>query len=126
MQPTVSHENNTYTFRLWREGKEVVHTFKDSFVTLYMGNEKSIPINQLARMNGPSYDGWTYYISAQPHEGDEVVVWLSKEEFDILQPIEYSLHVCGFCGSMESECGGDHADEMRESARESMRHHYDE
>ena len=120
MQPTLTYENDTHTFTLWRDEK-VVHTFKDSFVTVYMGNEKSIPASQLKSMNGPSYDGWTYYISAMPREGDEVVVWLTKEEFEILQPIEYSLHVCGFCGAKAVECGEDHADEMREIGRESMR-----
>jgi hypothetical protein len=120
MLATLTHENDTYTFTLWRDEK-VVHTFKDSFVTVYMGNEKSIPASQLKSMNGPSYDGWTYYISALPREGDEVVVWLTKEEFHILQPIEYSLHVCGFCSAKAVECGEDHADEMREIGRESMR-----
>jgi len=120
MQPSLTYENDTYTFTLWRDEK-VIHTFKDSFVTVCMGNEKSIPASQLKSMNGPSYDGWTYYISAQPREGDEVVVWLTKEEFEILQPIEYSLHVCGFCGAKSVECGEDHGDEMREIGRESMR-----
>lgn len=121
MQPTLTHENETYTFTLWRNNEKVIYIFKDSFVTLYKGNEKSIPASQLKSMNGRSYDGWTYFISVQPWEGDEVVVWLTKEEFEILQPIEYSLHVCGFCGAKSVECGEDHADEMRQIARESMR-----
>jgi hypothetical protein len=31
---------------------------------------------------------------------------------------------CTFCGAMESECGGDHADEMRDLLREALRRDY--
>ena len=90
MQPTVSHEKSEYVFRLWRNDEKVVHTFKDACVILSYGNEKSIPVNQLAKMNGPSYDGWTYHIYVQHHAdsgSDETFIWLSKEEFGTLWPL---------------------------------------
>lgn len=91
MQPTVSKENNDYNFTLWRDGKEILHTFKDAFATVCFGNEKSIPASQLAKMNGPSYDGWTYHIYVQQHykerDTEEIFIWISKEEFETLWPI---------------------------------------
>jgi hypothetical protein len=96
MQPTVSYENNNYTFSLLRNGKEVVHAFKDAFATISYGNEKSIPSSQLAKMNGPSYDGWTYHIYVQQHHAEkdteEIFIWISKEEFEILRPVLESIH----------------------------------
>jgi len=98
MQPTVSYEkeNNNYIFSLLRDGKEVVHAFKDAFATISYGNEKSIPPSQLAKMNGPSYDGWTYHIYVQQHHAEkdteEIFIWISKEEFEILQPVLESIH----------------------------------
>jgi hypothetical protein len=89
--PTVSHESNTYTFTLWRDGKEVTHAFKDACVILSYGNEKSIPAAQLAKMNGPSYEGWTYHIFVNPRDGDETFIWLSKDEFEALQPMIESI-----------------------------------
>jgi hypothetical protein len=90
MQPTVSKENNTYTFTLWREGK-VIHEFKDACVIISYGNEMSIPINQLAKMNGPSYNGWTYHIYVQQHHAEknteDIFIWLYKEDFETLWPI---------------------------------------
>ena len=86
MLANLTHENDTYTFTLWRDEK-VVHTFKDACVILSYGNEKSIPVNQLAKMNGPSYDGWTYHIYVQPRGSDETFIWLSKEEFETLWPL---------------------------------------
>ena len=70
---------------------------------LSYGNEKSIPVNQLAKMNGPSYDGWTYHIYVQQHHTDrdteEIFIWLSKEEFETLWPLldspeEYEEEPC--------------------------------
>ena len=91
MQPTLTHENNDYVFTLWRDGKEVVHAFKDALAAVSYGNEKSIPVNQLAKMNGPSYDGWTYHIYVQQHHAErdteEIFIWLSKEEFETLWPM---------------------------------------
>ena len=91
MQPTLTHENNDYIFTLWRDCKEVVYSFKDAFATVSYGNEKSIPVNHLAKMNGPSYDGWTYHIYVQQHHADrcseEIFIWLSKKEFETLWPM---------------------------------------
>ena len=129
MQPTISHEKNDYVFRLWREGKEVVHTFKDACVTLSYGTEKSIPVNHLAKMNGPSYNGWTYHIYVQQHHADrsseEIFIWLSKEEFETLWPIlegidrtqgKYDERECAFCSNSEwcCECDDrDNGDDLR-------------
>jgi hypothetical protein len=90
MQPTVSEENNIYTFTLWRNNEKVIHTFKDACVTLSYGTEMSIPAAHFKKMS-PSYDGWSYHIYVQQHHADrsseEIFIWLSKEEFETLWPI---------------------------------------
>jgi len=122
MIPRLTFENRIFTFILMRDGKEVVCHFKDSFVVVSLGNEKSIPASHLARMNGPSYNGWTYHIYAQHNyedrDSDESFIWLSKEEFDILSPIYedlrekdfYETHVCSYCKYVG--CTEDHGYEM--------------
>ena len=91
MQPTVSKEKNDYTFTLWRNEEKIIHTFKDAFATVSYGDEKSIPAAQLAKMNSPSYDGWTYHIYVQEHHAErdteEIFIWISKEEFELLWPV---------------------------------------
>lgn len=129
MQPTVSKENNDYTFTLWRNDEKVVHTFKDAFATLSYGDEKSIPASQLAKMNGPSYHGWTYHIYVQQHHAErsseEIFIWLSKEDFETLWPIfdsidrpqeEYDEGECSFCSNRTwcCECDDrDNSDDLR-------------
>jgi len=90
MQPTLTFENNTYIFTLFHEDKKIIHEFKDCFVLVSVGNEKSIPASHLAKILGPSYDGWFYHIYVQSREGEEMFIWLSKEEFEILEPICYN------------------------------------
>jgi len=87
MQPTVTNENDTYTFTLWRNNEKVVHVFKDAFAIISYGNEKSIPASQLAKMNGASYDGWTYHIYVQQGDSEETFIWLSKDEYETLWPL---------------------------------------
>jgi hypothetical protein len=129
MQPTVSEENNDYTFTLWRDGKQVVHTFKDACVILSYGTEKSIPAAQLAKMNGPSYNGWTYHIYVQQHHADknteDIFIWLSKEEFYTLSPMldiiditrgKYDETECAYCSNSVSSCkcdDRDYSDDLR-------------
>jgi len=103
MLPTVTFEKDIYTFTLWRDDKKVVHEFKKFSVTI---NEKhdtvihgisSVGIHEIdervlepherPKFDGPSFDGKLYYISAQPYQGDEIFIWLSKEEYEVLEPM---------------------------------------
>ena len=82
----------------------------------------------------PDADGLTYYIHASPGDWGHSPfgIWISKEEATKLKGelghlydddegyYEYDTK-CSFCGSMQSECGGDHGDEMRDIMREHSR-----
>ena len=120
MLPSVSYEKNNYTFTLMRDGKEVLHTFNDAFATVSYGNKNSIPAFHLKKMNGPSYDGWTYHIYVQQHhkerDTEEIFIWISKEEFETLWPILESLQ-----GPEEEENKEDDPYAMEEWVRRVMR-----
>jgi hypothetical protein len=106
MLPTLTfdaNKNDTYTFTLWRDDKKVVHEFCGfsvsinekhetvihgaSSVQIHMAPEASFDAVDLAKINGPSCDGNFYYIYIEPCQGEGIMIWLSKEEFDILEPI---------------------------------------
>jgi hypothetical protein len=106
MLPTVTfdaNKNDTYTFTLWRDGKKVVHEFKGFSVTINENNENVIHgaryvlINGIderiilpadrAKLDGPAFDGTFYYITVQPFQGEDIMIWLSKDEAAVLQPI---------------------------------------
>jgi hypothetical protein len=103
MLPTLTYENKTYTFTLWRDGKKLVHEFKDFSVSVNDKNEtiihgfSSVGIHGIderialpedrERINGPACEGVFYYIYAQAYQGEDSMIWLSKEEADVLQPI---------------------------------------
>ena len=91
MQPTISLENNTYIFTLWRDGKKVVHEFENYYVLVCMGNELSLSPADRAKIGEPAFDGYYYYIYVQPRDGEEIFIWLSEEEFQILEPMHYEL-----------------------------------
>ena len=89
MLPTLSYENNTYTFTLWRDGKEVVHKFGDFSVTINEKHETIINgVSSVQIHTSPeACDGNFYYIYIEPFQGENIRILLSKEEFDILDPI---------------------------------------
>jgi len=102
MLPTLTYEKEVYTFTLMRKGNKQVYKFKNypttnpsdetiiygiSSVGVYVIDESVLKPEERAKFDGPTIDSKLYYISAQPFEGEEIFVWLSKEEFGILQPI---------------------------------------
>jgi len=105
MLPTVTFndDNEIYKFTLLRDNKKQVHQFKRfsvsvndsndtvihgiSSVGIYEIDESVLEPHERPKFDGPAFDGKLYYISAQPFEGDEIFIWLSKEEFQILQPM---------------------------------------
>jgi hypothetical protein len=106
MLPTVTfdaNKNDTYTFTLWRDGKKVVHEFKGFSVSINRAYEtvihgaSSVGIHGVdenictpedrAKIEGPAFEGVFYYICAQPFQGECSMIWLTKEEFEVLDPI---------------------------------------
>jgi len=82
----------------------------------------------------PADDGFFYYLYAQPEaHARPTYIWLQNEEefLALSKAIKDAEDAndaywrkdtkCTFCGSMYSECGGDHGDEMREIQREALR-----
>ena len=106
MLPTVtfdSNKNDTFTFTLWRDGKQVVHEFKGFSVTInekletvihgfslvrVHGMDERITLpEERAKIDGPSDGGTFYYIYAQPFQGDYTMIWLTKQEAEHLLPM---------------------------------------
>ncbi len=88
MLPTVIFDNSDYTyiFTLLRDGKKVVHEFKGSVVIDNKAEDLIKPADR-AKIDGPAFDGKFYYICFQQNQDDYDLIWLSKEEFDILDPM---------------------------------------
>ena len=122
MLPTVTFDDpsGTYTFTLWRDDKQVVHELKGLAVGLDV-----IPDDDYDKTRNVKH-----YIYVKTYDNEDILILLSKEEYDVLDPmiedIEYEIQdkydrqdsKCTFCGSMFSQCGGDHGDEMRQLVRE--------
>jgi hypothetical protein len=104
MLPTLTFDeskNDTYTFTLFRDGKEVVHQFKGFSVTLNEAHEtvihgaSSIEIYSVdpeslipADKEKPAPDpNMLYYISVHSYQGEDTFIPLTKEEGEILAPI---------------------------------------
>lgn len=96
-------DNQKYTFTLWRDHQKIVHEFEGfsvmineffetiingvSSVKLHIIPESILEPEQREKIDGPAFNGDLYYICAKPFYGDDILIWLSKEEFDILQPM---------------------------------------
>ena len=129
MLPTVIfNEDKGYTFTLWRDGNKIVHDFKNFSVTIDENNEtvingfSSVAIHGIheqlttpedhTRIGGPPCDGVFYYICAVPYSGEDRMVWLSKEEYDILLPILHDIqderyykdYECEFTSTTINDC----------------------
>lgn len=131
MHPTISYDsegNKGYTFTLWRDEKQVVHEFKGFSVTLDENHEtivngfSSVSIHgihesimlpeDLNRIGGPACDGVFYYIYAVSFGTEDRMIWLSKEEYDILLPIlhdiqderYYNEHEISFTSTTINDC----------------------
>lgn len=130
MLPTVTfdaNKNDTYTFTLWRDGKKVVHEFKGfsvtinekvetvihgfSFVTIHGIDERIILPEERAKIDGPASDGTLYYIYAEPFQGDCRMIWLTKQEAELLLPMMDTIEEDKF---YESRSKADTHDAYRE------------
>ena len=89
MLPSLTYEKEAYIFTLMRNGNKQVYKFGHgiSSVGVYVIDESVLKPEERAKFVGPTIDGKLYYISAKPFEGEEIFIWLSKEEFEILEPI---------------------------------------
>jgi hypothetical protein len=139
--PIVSFDGIGYEITLFRPDptgamKEEKHTFGEHSLSVCAARKDEFQGRTLApQIKGPpADDGFFYYLYAQPQDvGRPTFIWLqNKEESLTLRKAieeaeqfyyndEREDYVCTFCGAMDSECGGDHGDEMRDIQREAMR-----
>ena len=79
MYPTVTFDDpsGTYTFTLWRDDKPVVYTLKGLAVGLEV-----IPDDDYDKTKNVKH-----YIYVRPYEGDDILIPLSKDEYDVLDPM---------------------------------------
>jgi hypothetical protein len=79
MLPTVSFDDvsGTYIFTLWRDGKKVIHELKGLNVYLEV-----IPDDDYETTGNVKH-----YIYVRPYEGEDILISLSKDEYDVLDPI---------------------------------------
>ena len=127
--PSVKLSNLVYTFTLLRDTKAKEYSFGEHSVEICAGRWEEFASWELRNMHGipqredaVDADGKVYYIFAMPEDvGRETFVWITKAEALILKPAllaaeeDFFNPQCTFCGHMDSECGGDHGDEMREA-----------
>jgi hypothetical protein len=137
--PTVAFDGIAYSITLVRDGKKVTESFGDHTLSVCACHEKELASWERALIKGPvAADDMLYYLCARPHDvGSPFFVWLqNKEEADLLQKVIWEAEdfhhengwredsKCTFCGYMDSECGGDHGDEMRQIMREAVGRDY--
>jgi hypothetical protein len=79
MLPTVSFDDpsGTYTFTLWRDDKEVIHTLRGLAVYLEV-----IPDDDYETTGNVKH-----YIYVRPYQGEDIQISLSNDEFDVLEPM---------------------------------------
>ena len=79
MLPTVTFDDpsGTYTFTLWRDDKEVTHELKGLSVYLEV-----IPDDDYDKTKNVKH-----YIYVRPYDGEDILISLSKEEYDVLDPM---------------------------------------
>ena len=105
MLPTVTFDNDsgTYTFTLWRENKQVVHELKG--LTVYL---EVIPDDDYEQTRNVKH-----YIYVQPYEGEEILISLSKGEYDVLDPMLMDIEDAIYQKSYEGESDSDSHDAYR-------------
>jgi len=133
--PIVSYYDLTYEITLFRPEKEEKLTFGEHKLLVCVANKDEFQRAAPQIKGPPADDGFFYYLYAQPYDvGAANFIWLKdKEEAIALHKAikdaedlnDYRNYhqdsKCTFCGEMESECGGDHVDEMRQIQREAER-----
>jgi hypothetical protein len=105
MQPTISYEQDKgYTFTLWRDEKKVVYELNDaSLVEIHGVAEVFWTSEDRAKVDGPASNGFIHYIYSEKYSGEVSMVWLSKEEADILGPILYDIKEERYYNELECE-----------------------
>jgi hypothetical protein len=127
--PKVHGDINDLTITLLRDGKEKYVEISEYSIQLAM-TDKEEKIKSLKLDGPPDAEGMTHYIRASPGDWGQTPwgVWITKEESASLSKQLAEIYKdeeeledywrqdskCTFCGAMESECGGDHGDEMRQ------------
>ena len=87
MLPTLTLKYNIYTLTLIREGKPLVYKFSRRYhVIIYHTDETSLEPSEREKILGPAFDGIIYWIDVS-FPGERQFIWISKDEFDILEPI---------------------------------------
>jgi hypothetical protein len=137
--PTVSFDGNNYTVTLFRPDatgaiKEEKMTFGEHSLEVCGCDPKELHMWDRAKINGPpAEDGLIYYLCARHFDvARPFFFWLKDKEESLAlrkaikdaEDLHYNADdwrkdsKCSFCGSMVSECGDDHGDEMRQIQRD--------
>lgn len=141
---TVNGVMKTYTFplnNLVSIPRAPIHSF--SVEELYnMGVPDKITIDERnnrisAELSGGIHTSYCfYYIKAQPYDSEATCIWIESDaeaeklRAEIKKELDDYINghevvecnkICSFCGEKEIDCGGDHADEMRDIMRMEMR-----
>jgi len=79
MYPTVTFDDvsGTYTFRLWRNDKEVIHKLRGLIVYLEI-----IPDDDYQTTGNVKH-----YIYVKTYDSEENLIFLTKDEHDMLDPM---------------------------------------
>jgi hypothetical protein len=140
---TVNGEQKTYTFPLYDMVTvpcAPINVFSVEELSA-MGVPEKITIEErhnriAAELSGGIHMSYSfYYINSQPDDGPATRIWIesdaeaeklradmksSLDEYVRQQQHDHNA-ICTFCGDKEIDCGGDHADEMRQIVRSKMR-----
>lgn len=129
--PIVTFKDKIYTITVFRDCTEIKQTFEDHELELCIRREEEVEERKMIK--GPASGGFLYYIKGRPLDtvelGVTIFMWLKNlDEFnavsDALERADGGCYyhmkdeICSFCGAMESHCGGDHGDDMRDWQRE--------
>ena len=87
MLPNVTYDDNTqtYSFTLWRDNKKVTHDLKGFLVGLHASPEADVFHAHRVKIDGPAFDGDLHYIFVEDFDGNETFIWVSKNEFELLE-----------------------------------------
>lgn len=95
---TFDYESGTYNFTLWRDGKEVVHKLKGLIVYLEV-----IPDDDYEKTRNVKH-----YIYVKKYDSEEILISLSKDEYDVLEPMIEDIEdeIKDMARNSCPECGG--------------------
>lgn len=99
MYPTVKfdHESGTYTFALWRDDKEVIHKLRGLAVYLEI-----IPDDDYQTTGNVKH-----YIYVKTYDNEDMLILLSKDEHDLLEPIINDIEEGFYHKSYEAHSNSD-------------------